>query len=77
MGGNNSTAQYESCDLAYDFVVFPKVPVTLIFWKASEGFEAEIKLLFDETIVEHLDIESIMFLSEHLRKILIDHANTA
>ncbi len=70
-GGHDATAQYESCDLAYDFVVFPKVPVTLIFWKASEGFDAKIKLLFDETVVQHLDIESIMFLSEHLGKMLI------
>jgi hypothetical protein len=28
------------------------------------------KLLFDETIIEHLDIESIIFLSERLRQLL-------
>lgn len=37
---------------------------------AADGFEAEVKLLFDETIVEHLDVESIMFLSERLRQLL-------
>jgi hypothetical protein len=40
------------------------VPVMLMFWgaEAEDGFEAEAKLLFDETITDHLDIESIMFL---------------
>ena len=30
------------------------------------------KLLFDETISEHLDIESILFLSERLMQLLCD-----
>ena len=29
-----------------------------------------LKLLFDETVTEHLDIESIVFLSERLRQLL-------
>ena len=31
---------------------------------------AQAKLLFDETVTEHLDIESIVFLSERLRQLL-------
>ena len=65
-GGKDVTSQYESCDMACLFTAFPKIPVTLLFWDADDGFEAEAKLLFDETIIQHLDIESIMFLSEHL-----------
>ena len=48
----------------------------LLFWDAdsSEGFDAEVKLLFDQTITEHLDIESIIFLSERLRQLFCgDH----
>ncbi len=71
-GGKNVIDQYESCDLAFNFSVFPKIPVTLLFWDQGEGFDADAKLLFDETIVEHLDIESIIFLSEHLGKMLIN-----
>ena len=71
-GGKNVTDQYESPDLAYQFSVFPKIPVILLFWDEKDGFEADVKLLFDETIIEHLDIESIMFLSEHLAKMLIN-----
>ncbi|MFH2058724.1 MAG: DUF3786 domain-containing protein [Pseudomonadota bacterium] len=71
-GGINVTQRYEACDLAYLFSAFPKVPVTLLFWNAEDGFDAQIKLMFDDTIVQHLDIEAIMFLSEHLCKILIE-----
>jgi hypothetical protein len=44
----------------------------LLFWDEEErdGFGAEVKLLFDETITEHLDIESIMFLSERIKQLL-------
>ena len=44
----------------------------LMFWDEikSDGFDAEVKLLFDETITQHLDIESIMFLSERLKDLL-------
>jgi hypothetical protein len=70
-GGKNVKSQYASCDLAYQFIVFPKIPVVLLFWDKEDGFEADVKLLFDETVIQHLDIESIMFLSEHLCQMLI------
>jgi hypothetical protein len=46
----------------------------LLFWDGDRGsgFGAEVKLSFDETITEHLDIESIMFLSEHLAHLLLN-----
>lgn len=70
VGGKNVKDNFDSGDLAFEFTAFPKVPVTLLFWDTEEGFEADVKLLFDETVVDHLDIESIMFLSEHLVKLL-------
>lgn len=62
-------------DLAMVFHPLPRIPVLLLFWDAEpdEGFDAKLKLLFDETIVEHLDIESILFLSEHLTRRLCEH----
>ncbi len=74
-GGKNVKSKYNSPDLAYEFRVFPKIPVILLFWDENDGFEADAKLLFDETIIEHLDIESIMFLSEQLRTMLINACN--
>jgi hypothetical protein len=74
-GGTNVTDRYDSLDLAFQFRVFPKVFITLLFWDASEGFEADVKLLFDETILDHLDIEATLFLSEHLCRLLTDSVN--
>jgi hypothetical protein len=71
LGGTDVGQRYDSPDRACQFRVFPKVFVTLLFWDAEEGFEADAKLLFDETVTDHLDIEAIMFLSEHLAKQLM------
>jgi hypothetical protein len=74
IGGLDMTGKIDSADLAVLFKPFPKVPVLLLFWdeEESDGFGAEVKLLFDETITEHLDIESIMFLSERLKQLLCE-----
>lgn len=75
IGGKDQSAQYNSADLAFLFQVLPRVPVMLFFWDKApeENFEADAKLLFDETIIQHLDIESIMFLSERLRQLLCEN----
>lgn len=68
----------EGCsDVAMVFRPLPRIPILLLFWDADplEGFEARAKLLFDETIVEHLDIESIVFLSEHLIRRIQAHTD--
>jgi hypothetical protein len=73
IGGQPITDAGESADLSLRFTPLPRVPVALRFWDGDEevGLGAEVKLAFDETITEHLDIESIMFLSEQLTKMLI------
>jgi len=48
----------------------PRVPVALLFWDGGADFAAQAKLMFDETVSEHLDIESIVFLSERIRQLL-------
>ena len=74
LGGLDMTDEIKSADLAILFRPLPRIPVMLMFWDEDkiDGFEAEVKLLFDETIIEHLDIESIMFLSERLRQLLCE-----
>lgn len=61
-----------SADVALRFQPLPRVPVALLFWDEDpeDGFDARVKLLFDDTITEHLDIESILFLSERLSELL-------
>lgn len=74
IGGEDQSGSFPSADTALLFHPLPRVPVLLMFWDAepADGFEAETKLLFDATITEHLDIESIMFLSERLAELLIE-----
>ena len=73
LGGLEVAKKEHSADIAFFFRVLPKVPVMLLFWDAdpNEDFPAKVKLVFDKTAPEHLDIESIMFLSERLANLLI------
>lgn len=77
VGGQAVTGGGNSADAAFCFQPLPRVPVMLLFWDEDpeDGFGASAKLLFDETIVDHLDIESIVFLSERLRQMLCDAAD--
>jgi len=61
-----------AADVAMVFTPLPRVPVALLFWDAAPGDDvrSQAKLMFDATVVEHLDIESIVFLSERLRQLL-------
>ena len=79
LGGKEVTGQGNSADAAFLFQPLPRVPVTLLFWDEDpvDGFGATAKLLFDETVTEHLDIESIVFLGERLRQMVCDAADAA
>jgi hypothetical protein len=72
MGGSDVRSDFPDADAALHFSALPRVPLLLLFWDAEpgEGIDARAKLLFDETVTAHLDIESILFLSEHLRRVL-------
>ncbi len=72
LGAEDKTTQDMEADVALEFRPLPRIPVMLLFWDEDpeEGYGAQVKLLFDETIVDHLDIESIMFLSERIRQLL-------
>jgi len=76
IGGIDKTGEFGSADAAVLFHPLPRVPVMLMFWDEAgeDGFGAELKLLFDKTATEHLDIESILFLSERLRQLLCEEA---
>ncbi|MFC1671258.1 DUF3786 domain-containing protein [Spirochaetota bacterium] len=72
IGAEDITGEIESSDLSLHFLPLPKIPIRLIFRDAikEDSIDAHVKLLFDETAIEHLDIESIVFLSERLRQLL-------
>ena len=74
LGGDDRTDEIRSADLAFLFRPLPRILVMLMFWDEDldDDFDAEVKLLFDESILDHLDIESIMFLSERLTQLLCE-----
>ncbi len=72
IGGKTIDIPGADADAALVFRALPRIPVVLLFWDEDSGGEygAQAKLLFDETILEHLDIESILFLSERIKQML-------
>jgi len=74
LGGVVESGHEASADVVARFDPLPRVPVMLMFWDAApeDGFDAEVKLLFDETVLEHLDIEAVMFLSERIAQLLCE-----
>jgi len=44
----------DMADAAYRFEITPKIPVAVLYWTGDEDFPAESKLLYDQTITEHL-----------------------
>ncbi|MDI6852908.1 MAG: DUF3786 domain-containing protein [Deltaproteobacteria bacterium] len=61
-------AMGEDADYAAIFRPLPKVPVALLFWEAEseENFPAQVRFLFDDTVSDYLDLESLLFLVEGL-----------
>lgn len=74
IGAKEVPKDQHSSDLSLIFSPLPKVPIMLMFTDEDrkDGFSGSVKLLFDETITTHLDIESIMFLSERLKQMLCE-----
>jgi hypothetical protein len=60
-------------DLKLVFRPLPKVPVLLLFWEADpeENFPAQAHFLFDGSISDYLDLESLLFLVERLAERLM------
>ena len=63
-----------NADVAACFKPLPKIPFQLLFWDGDpeDGFPAQVKVLFDETVLSYLDIESLVFLGEKTAERLIE-----
>ncbi|MGI6684720.1 MAG: DUF3786 domain-containing protein [Bacillota bacterium] len=49
-------------DLSYCFYPFPRIPVTLVLWRADEEFPASANIIFDESAADYLHTEDFAFL---------------
>jgi hypothetical protein len=63
----------QTADLALQFQVLPLIPQRLLFWEeeVEEGFEAKVKILYNQHVLDFLDIESLLFSSERLAERLV------
>jgi hypothetical protein len=73
LGGEMVAVGGEDADVQAAFLPLPRVPLLLLFWdaEAEEGFAAQASFLFDASISTYLDLESMLFLVEHLMERLM------
>ncbi len=58
----------QSADVAVMVPVLPRVPLLVLFWdeEPEDGFAATTKILFDQRVMDFLDLESLVFAAERL-----------
>jgi hypothetical protein len=60
------------CSAAFKVAVLPRLPMVLLFWDEDreDGFPPRVKILYDQKVLEILDIESLVFATERLAECL-------
>jgi len=58
-------------EIAFEFKIFPRVPVTYILWGGDEEIAASANILFDESASEHLHTEDLAEVGEVITHQLI------
>ncbi len=61
-------------DCSVTIPAFPRVPITLVFWKGDEEFEARLTILFNRTVVRYLPAEDIVLSTQMMAYRLIGMA---
>ena len=67
LGGN----KVNGGDVAFELLVFPRLPVKLILWLADEEFPARLTYLFDRTANVHLLLDGIWTVSKLIEVLLV------
>ena len=53
----------DMADGAYGFDITPRIPAAVLYWIGDEDFAAEAKILYDDSISEHLALDAIYALA--------------
>ena len=61
----------EMGDAAYEFLVLPRVPVTVILWAADDEFPARAQFLLDRWADHHFPLDALWVLCRLLAKLLV------
>ena len=64
----------QSADQGLVIPVLPFLPLYLLFWDEDpdEGFASRVKVLYDQRVLDFLDIESLVFASERMAERLME-----
>ena len=64
-----------TADIVALIPVLPQIPQQILFWDEDQddGFEAKVKILYPENVMDYLDIESLVFTSERMAERIIDN----
>ncbi|MCI5126543.1 MAG: DUF3786 domain-containing protein, partial [Candidatus Electrothrix sp. AR5] len=73
-GERGNDEQGQSADFAVIVPVLPYVPLYLLLWDqdVEDGFEARVKILFDQHVMNFLDLESLVFAAERMADRLLE-----
>jgi hypothetical protein len=73
-GRGGADEQGRSADFAAISPVLPYVPLYILFWDqdVEDGFEARVKILFDQHVMDFLDLESLVFAAERMADRLLE-----
>ncbi len=67
----------QSCSAAFFISVLPRLPLYVLFWdeEKEDNFPAKVKVLFDEKVMDYLDIESLVFACERMAERWVELAS--
>ena len=75
--GQEITADLDQVDFAVEFNILPKLTIRVLWWAEDleEGFDSQVKFLFDSKVLGTLDLESLLFACEQLTDRLLEQTN--
>lgn len=76
--GKEITSSMEQADFAAQFQILPRLAIRVLWWAEDleEGFESQVKFLFDSKVLGTLDLESLLFACEQLTDRLLENNST-
>ncbi|HID01906.1 MAG TPA: DUF3786 domain-containing protein [Desulfobacterales bacterium] len=68
LGAETKENPEQSCSAAFFIPALPRLPLFVLFWdeEKEDGFPAKVKVLFDQKVLDFLDIESLVFVCERM-----------
>ena len=64
-------------DVAYQFLIFPKVPVVVVYWGGDEEFPSNCKILFDETVCNYFPTDACAIIGSMLTQAILKQFNNS